>query len=204
MKIRIQNDERVVIVGGTGSGKTILAKHFLKRLNRVMVVDPKHTFKLEGFARRRSLPVFGKMFRIIVRPRLDDDWFLADLFREVFRGRNATIYVDELASLSEMFPNATVALADIARTGRERHVAVWTALQRPRWVPRVFFTEAEAIFQFNLRSGEDRAYMSQFAGPLVRDTIERFTFWYSHANMPEIDPALMRLDLGRGYIEKIG
>lgn len=204
MKIKIQNDERVVFVGATGSGKTVLAKHFLKRLNRILVVDPKHTFKLDGFARRRSLPLFGKSFRMIYRPKRDDDLNLAQLFHDVFRGRNATIYIDELASLNDMFPISTVELIDIARTGRERHVAVWTALQRPRWVPRVFFTEAEAVFQFNLRSGEDRAFMSQFIGPIVRDPIERFTFWYSHANMPEVDPGLLRLDLGKGYIEKIG
>ncbi len=202
MKIKIRNDERLVFVGATGSGKTVLAKHFLKRLNRILVIDPKHTFRLDGFKVRRSLPVFGSEFRIIYRPRLEDDEELAGLLMSIMRGKNATVYCDELATLAEMYPNTTLILADMARTGRERHVSVWTALQRPRWVPRVFFTEAEIVIMFNLRSAEDRDYMAQFVGPEASDPIEKYTFWYSHAD--EEIPALMRLDMDKNYIEKIG
>lgn len=116
--------------------------------------------------------------------------------------KNVTIYCDELATLSERYPQATETLADIARTGRERHVSVWTALQRPRWVPRVFFTEAESIFLFNLRSREDREYMAQFLDPIVKEPIEKFAFWYGHPDVEET--ALMRYNMSKNYIEKIG
>lgn len=202
MKIKISNDERLVFVGATGSGKTVLAKHFLPRLNRVFVIDPKHTFKLEGFRIRRGLPMLGKEWRIIYRPGREDDYEMADMLDDLFRLKNVTIFCDELSTLAERYKETTGVLADIARTGRERHVAVWTALQRPRWVPRVFFTEAEGVFMFNLRSGEDRAYMSQFVGPEVLDPIEKFTFWYSHAD--EETPELMRYNMSKNYIEKIG
>ncbi len=202
MKIHIRNDERVIFVGRTGSGKTVLAKHFLKRLNRVVVIDPKMTFVLEGFKRTKHLPLLGSQFKIIYRPRLEDDGDMAQLCYNLMKMKHATIYVDELATLSEMYPTTTLILADIARTGRERHVAVWTATQRPRWTPRVFFTEAEVVFMFNMRSGEDRGYMSQFVGPEALDPIDKFTFWYSHAD--ELTPSLMRLDMNRNYIEQLG
>lgn len=202
MKIHIRNDERVIFVGRTGSGKTELAKHFLRRLDRVVVIDPKMTFKMDGFKNRKTLPLLGTKFRNIYRPRLEDDGDMAQMCYNLFKMKNCTLYIDELATLSEMYPTTTIVLADIARTGRERHVAVWTATQRPRWTPRVFFTEAECVFMFNMRSGEDRGYMSQFVGPEALDPIEKFTFWYSHAD--EAQPALMRLNMNKNYIEKIG
>lgn len=201
MKILIRNDQRLVFVGATGSGKTVLAKHFLPRLNRVVVIDPKHTFKLDGFKARRTVPMIGKQWRIVYRPRPEDDEDLADFCDDLFRMKNVTIYIDELSTLAERYPTTTAVIADIARTGRERHVAVWSALQRPRWVPRVFFTEAEGVFMFNLRSGEDRAYMAQFTGPEVLDPIEKFSFWY--ANADDEHPALMRFNINKNFIESL-
>lgn len=203
MKIHIRNDERVIFAGRTGSGKTVLAKHLLKRLNRVIVIDPKHTFRLEGYEIRRSLPAQGSDFRIIYRPRMQDDDGLALVLSQAMRGKYVTIYVDELATLAEMFPVSTVVLQDIARTGRERHVAIWAATQRPRGVPKVFFTEAEVVFLFDLRWEDDRKHIAQFIGPEAEEEIERYTFWYYTTEDSE-PPALMRLDMGKNYIEKIG
>lgn len=193
-----------MIVGRTGSGKSVLAKHLLRRLNRVLIIDPKHTFRLEGFEFKRGLPFSGSDFRVIYRPRfgIDDDHLAATLGR-VMKGRYATVYCDELATLADMFPVSSAVLQDLARTGRERHVSVWNATQRPRWVPRVFFTEAEVMFVFDIRYEDDRKYMAQFIGAEAIDPIEKFEFWYSHADEAG-PPALMRLDMGKNYIEKIG
>lgn len=201
-EVRINDDERVVFVGTTGSGKTVLAKHFLSMINRVLVVDPKHTFKLDGYKRARGLPMFGKDFHVIYRPQWKDDGPLADLIYRMNRMRDVTIYIDELATVSEQFPQTTGILADVARTGRERHVALWSALQRPRWTPRIFFTEAEVFFQFNLRSGEDRGYMSQFVGPEVLDQIDKFQFWYSRPEMRS--PLVLHLDIAKNGIIPVG
>lgn len=198
MKIQINNSERVIFVGTTGSGKTVLAKHFLERMNRVLVIDPKHTFKLDGFKRAKQLPVFGRDFKIIYRPKWEDDFHLSRLVAKLNKMKDVTIYVDELATLSEQFPQTTAMLADVARTGRERKVSLWNAVQRPRWTPRIFFTESEVYFLFNLRSGEDRKYISEFVGPQVLNPIRKFEFWYSR--MDDTKPYLLSLDLSRGII----
>lgn len=207
MKIRLSTDQRVLFVGTTGSGKSELAKHFLRKLNRVIVIDPKFTFQLEGYKRQKHLPYnmalgFRNMdFHIIYRPRRDDTIDLAQLFYRIGKMREITIYIDELSTLSEQFIEATQVLADVVRTGRERHISVWSAIQRPRWVPRIFLTEAENIFQFQLRSEDDRRYMAGFIGQQVMSPLTEHNFWYSGTNMQA--PALLRLDLQKDGIIQV-
>lgn len=202
MKIHIKNDEHNVFVGGTGSGKTLLAEHFLRRLNRVFVIDPKHEYKSDGYKVRRNLPAFGSNFRVIFRPKTDDDDLMDDLLKQLFKIKNVTIYCDELSTLADYFPRSTKRLTDIIRTGRSKHVSVWTAIQRPRFIPRVFLTETKGMFIFNLRGEDDRNYMSRFTRDIVSDPIEEFSFWYSHVRMPDI--SLLRYNLSKNFIEKIG
>jgi len=41
VKIQIESDQRLISVGKTGSGKTFLMKYLTRKLNRLMVLDPK-------------------------------------------------------------------------------------------------------------------------------------------------------------------
>jgi DNA helicase HerA-like ATPase len=200
MAIHIKTSDRLAFIGASGSGKTELAKFFLSRLNRVVVIDPKHTFKLDGFSKSKRLPILAKEFRIIYRPKMDSDSDLYDLILKLYKMGNVTIYVDEMATLSEMFPDSTTLLKNVARTGRERRVALWSAVQRPRGVPLVFFTECETFFVFNLRSMDDRQHVKGFVGDEVLDRIPKFKFW--HCSTDSDDPQLMSLDLEKQIIRK--
>ncbi len=199
--IKILNSDRVVLIGKTGSGKTTLVKHLLPRINRVIAIDPKHTLSIDGFKRSWSIPRFSNKFQIIVRPKRTDDEKLYDLILKADKARNVTIYVDELATLTDVFPESTALLADIARTGREKRVALWTATQRPRNIPRVFLTETEIFFVFRLRSGDDRLYVKGYAGDEVIDQIPNKQFWYIKDE--EDLPSLLTLDLETKKIMKI-
>ena len=168
------------------------------------MIDPKHTFRLDGFKLRNTIPVIGKQWRVIYRPGRGggEDNTLSNMLDDLFRMKNLTIYCDELSTMAERFPEATKVLADIARTGREIKVTTWNSIQRPRWVPRVFLTETEGIFTFSLRAQEDRDYISQFTDPIVKEPIEKHTFWYSHPD--EDDIGLMKYNMSKNYIERIG
>lgn len=195
-QVQIKNNERVIFLGTTGSGKTVLAKRFLAQLNRVLVIDPKHTFKLDGFKRTKEVPLFTHNFRMIYRPAREDDEHLADLIWKLNKHKHVTIYVDELSSLAEspFFKNTVTELSDVARTGRERRVALWNSIQRPRRTPRIFFSEAEVFFQFKLKSGEDRDYISEFIGDIVKVPIPLHQFWYSRSDEDSDRPTLLKLD----------
>lgn len=199
--IRILASDRVAFIGASGTGKTELAKFFLLRLNRIVVIDPKHTFRLEGFKRTWRLPwAKNSDFRLIVRPKMDQDAELYELIARLYKMGHVTIYVDEMATLSEMFPHSTALLKNVARTGREKRVALWSAVQRPRGVPLVFFTECETFFVFNLRSMDDRQHIRGYIGDEVLNRIPKYKFW--HCSTDSDDLSLLSLDLNNQSIKK--
>ena len=200
MAIKINNSDRIAFIGASGTGKTELAKFFLSRLNRIVVIDPKHTFRLEGFKRTWAIPWLRRDFRIIVRPKINDDSKLYDLIAKLYKMGHVTIYVDEMATLSDMFPDSTYLLKNVARTGREKRVALWSAVQRPRGVPLVFFTECETFFVFNLRSIDDRMHVKGYVGDEVLDRIPKYKFWHCSTDSDDIE--LLSLDLTNQSIKK--
>jgi hypothetical protein len=203
----ISTSERVLFVGATGSGKTELAKRLLKDVQRVLVIDPKHTFTLDNFKLRKSLKIYfweRKEFRFIVRPQRGDDNKLRDLLEGVFAQGDLTIYVDELASLADRFPLTLETLEDIARTGRERRVSLWNAVQRPRGTPKIFMTETETFFIYNLRAEADRQHMAGFVGEKVAEArLPEHEFLYCRADANSI-PLRMKLNIRTGDIIRLG
>ena len=61
MKVQIKVSERASFVGTTGSGKTVLARHFLQHSGeRILAIDPKHMLEVPGFKMGRKLPLLKK------------------------------------------------------------------------------------------------------------------------------------------------
>lgn len=202
--IKILRSDRVLFLGTTGAGKTELAKYFLIGANRSIVIDPKHTFRLEGFKTNKSMTFPSwtpKEFKYLVRPKRDDDERLADFLITAFRKRNLTIYCDELAVMEERYPESISILREIALTGREKNVALWNATQRPRGIPPLFKTEAEVFFVFRLQDEDDRKHIAGYVGNEVREKIPHHTFWYFRGE--EDSPRLMTLDLKSDSIYSI-
>lgn len=199
--IKILNSDRVVLIGKTGSGKTTLVKHLLPRINRVIAIDPKHTLNIEGFKRSWNIPAFSNRFQMIVRPKRNEDERLYDLILKADKMRNVTLYVDELATLTDFFPESVALLGDIARTGREKKVALWTATQRPRNIPRLFLSETEVFFVFKIKSLEDRMYIKGYVGEEVIEQIQSREFWYIRDD--DDTHSLLTLDLETNKIMKI-
>ena len=199
--IQIRNSERVAFIGATGSGKTVLASYLLEGLNRVIVIDPKHTFHLAGYRPGWKLPLTSGEFRLIIRPTQDDDDRLAGFLMRLMREGSVTIYCDEAATTADVFPGVTDALTEIARTGRERHVGLWCTMQRPRRVPLTMLTETESFFVFSVRSKDDRDYIRGYTGDEVSARLPRFMFWYYRTDQES--PALMTLNLKENRVEEV-
>ncbi len=199
--IQIKNSERVAFIGATGSGKTVLARYLLGGLNRVVVIDPKHTFHMPGYKTGWRLPLTSGDFHLVIRPHGGEDERLALFLARLMGEGSVTIYVDEAATTADTFPETTMVLTDIARTGRERHVALWCTMQRPRRVPLTMLTETETFFVFSVRSKDDRDYIRGYTGDEVITRLPRFIFWYYRTE--EDRPALMTFNLDKNQVEEI-
>lgn len=193
-----------MICGMTGTGKTTLARYLLASCNRVIVLDPKHEFSLDGFRvnKNYSFPSpWQKEFRTILRPRVmnpEDDSRMAEFLLKAYKRKNITIYCDELYVIADSYPDTLAVLKMITIEGRSKHVSVWSATQRPRNFPRVFMTESEIFFVFRLQSEDDRDYVAGYIGKETEEKIPKFIFWYYRGE--EENPRLLTLDLDSNKI----
>lgn len=171
----IRRNDRVFIVGTTGSGKTTLAKALLYGLPNVVILDPKHTFRLPETWQHVTLTDMGEVQRfkgpetMIFRPTLDEmDTMLSQrtsdpFFHWVFERGNTYLYIDEVMRVTAG-NRIGKGYATVLQLGRERGIGCWSATQRPANIPLVVMTESEHYFVFRLRNIEDRRRIYEYTG----------------------------------------
>lgn len=179
---------RMLLLGATGSGKTVVASQLIEPYPRVVIVDVKYDFPIpweEGQYQVRDKPPnigfvnalrwrFGRP-RIVYRPKPPYDTgqhmsrFLDDLFnraRTDFKrgnGRNPRpyiLYLDEAGWMS--YQGARNAIARLAMTGRALDIGLWISSQRPRGIPVEVRSEAWIWLVFYLNSRDDRKEIVQY------------------------------------------
>lgn len=171
MRITIRASDRVCFFGRTGSGKTTLARAFLRAVPRFVVLDAKHTFRM------RNVPISSEYNRFrarqVVRLPYDaEDW--EGVMRRIWRRRRTLLYVDETTLVNEAYGSRlSPQLGRAIRTGRELGIGVWIGSQRPKDIPSAIFTEAEHFFIFQLNWHEDRKKVVSFTNTDLMDDLER-------------------------------
>ncbi len=172
-------NERAILVGRTGSGKTTLAEHLCRHFPFVAVYDPKRRIFWQGFARYEQFTELitapGEETHLIYAPpiteRLTEKGEFApevgQFFWWVFERQNTFLYVDEAAMVTRGDVAPMGYHACIAQ-GREIGVGVLTAAQRPKKIPQVILSEAEHFYVFDLQLSQDRERMIEVTGmPLL-------------------------------------
>lgn len=168
--------ERAAIVGGTGSGKTALACFMLDHHNRAPTIiydtkiEPKFT-ALDRVAIVQDENGIQKCYHngdidfIIMRPPahlIHDERYLDDLLLMHFtRYPGSDCYIDELYTFGIGVKPRAGMTAMITR-GRSKGLTVFTATQRPAFVPVVTLSEAQHYFVFNLQNRKDVKRMGDF------------------------------------------
>lgn len=165
-KINIGRNDRVDFFGRTGSGKTTLARTFLRMSGIPFVVfDPKHRYT-DGrtpigtnFNKRR--------FEQIIRQPADltgalEAEYWNELFYQVWQAGNRILYVDEVTLVNQSTRIMLPEYSRCVKTGRERGLGVWSGSQRPKDIPSPVFTEAEHFCIFRLQWKADREKVSSF------------------------------------------
>lgn len=185
--IPIRSNDRVALVGMTGSGKTYFARAFLAHAPRLIVVDPKGTqfnhlwgtvpYSEDAIKILRQTNDKGEYIgraRIRINsPISREEW--EAYFRVLYTLRNVTIYIDELYGVTP--PIAGQWLQALYTRGRELGIGVWAATQRPVFVPKFVFSEADWKVLFRLELDDDREYMARNVfGPIAKNELYNHQF----------------------------
>jgi len=179
--VRYRADERVTVVGKTGVGKTTaLAWLILNRPSKGCVIlntkaDPALSeqasdvlYELDAAEVRTVSQDPARKdagWVLDVQPDVQDatdadalDAFLLHLFGHL---EGCVLIIDEAYALHEGGPAGPGLTAWLTR-GRSRHLATIIAVQRPAWVSRFSFTEADHLLMLRLQSEQDRKTVASY------------------------------------------
>lgn len=190
----IRTNERVTIVGKTGSGKTYLARLLTLGIGRLVVFDPKGTmgdpavlkaWNLENWSAdgARKLRA-GKPVRLRVAPaQIGDDIYAhwIPYMLAIYEAGDCTLYIDEIYGVTR--PNPSPELAALYTRGRELGIGVFAATQRPTMFPLILLSEAEWTFTFRLRLPMDieRMAMLMQMDPATLSFPAKYGYWLFNA-----------------------
>ena len=170
----MRKNERVVVVGATGSGKTFTAlwllRLFYKRIQILIIntSDDEQIHKLDGIHVTKATQLTKYRFPqnplLIYTPEASENnpVTLDSVLQWVYLRKNTFVYIDEGTNLNDGVPRPKEGFLNCYTRGRRRNVGMMFATQRPVNVPLVVFTEAEWVFLHNLRRQKDRVIVADY------------------------------------------
>lgn len=191
MTFRLPNrSQRITVIGRTGSGKTVLGSWVLAtapfHLQPYIILDYKSEELLNGVDRIREIGIQDRLpkrpgvYIIKLRPKLDDD-LVEEFFFRVWERHEIGLFLDETFNV----PNKG-AIEGILTQGRSLKIPVIALTQRPAWVSRYFFSEADFFAVFHLNVAEDRARVRQIVGENLERKLPDFYSHYYDVNRDQI------------------
>ena len=188
---RIRAGERLSLMGRSGSGKTYLGRWFMARSGlKWVVLDTKHDPAFDKYVAKGGLLTMQEIARafkertiVVVRPNGPEnkppilDAYLNDL-HEAFE--NFGINIDETYQVA-LGSRPGPGLTGLITRGRVRGQAVICGSQRPSWVPRFCFSEANYFAVMSLNTEDDREKITSFTGDerMMEKLAQRKWWWYN-------------------------
>lgn len=209
--------DRFVILGPTGSGKTVAMQDMLRRVDDGdtlnVIVDPKHHLKprkcdiiattlrkLEAAMntlRRRSEGdvIYHVPREHLLRKNAQELDHVAKLALDATWTRlvyDEVKYVASASDFEERAPNFYFSIT----TGRWSHVPVWMGAQRPSWIPLVVLSESDVRQTFYLRMRDDQRRAEELLGPVDWEALKFHSHSFAMAT-DQSERGPMRLALGK-------
>lgn len=161
------NRQRFVGMGRTGSGKTVQGAWMLSEApfdkQPYVIVDYKGDDLLRSLPRVQEIglneiPKYPGVYYVHPKPS-DEDEVEAWLWR-VWERERIGLYFDEAYSVPN--PKGGGAFQAILTQGRSKNIPAIILTQRPSWISRFVFSEADFYAVFHLNDKRDRATIQQF------------------------------------------
>lgn len=176
-------DKRTAVIGSTGSGKTQFAVWLLS--TRDFDVRPWIIFDYKGDELIEDIgpqvisihaPPPTKPGIYAVRPIPDlDDKAVENFLWKIWAQGETGIYIDEGYMLGPRNPALNACLTQ----GRSKHIEMIILSQRPMWLSRFVFSEANYFAIFNLTDLDDRKTVRRFIGGRSISTLPKYNcLWY--------------------------
>lgn len=207
--MRLPNDtQRLAIVGRTGSGKTQAASWHLSRraLNEIpwIVYDFKgdHLLSEIPYAQEIDTKFTPKKSGLyIVRPLPDDTEAVASQMWALWQKERAGIYVDEGYMVGD-----SPAFRAVLTQGRSKHLPMIVLSQRPAWITRFLFSEADFYQVFHLNDKRDQKTIEAFVPIKMEQRLPEYHSYYydvSNDRVNVLTPVPSREDILKTFEEKL-
>lgn len=176
-------DKRTAILGSTGSGKTqfavwlLASRDFHKR--PWIIFDFKGDELIEAIG-PEEINIYGAPPRkpglYVVRPIPErDDIAVENFLWKVWKQESTGLYFDE----GYMLGVRNAALNACLTQGRSKRIEIIVLSQRPVWMSKFVFSEANYFAVMNLTLQDDRKYVSSYTGGTEINLLPRYhSLWY--------------------------
>lgn len=178
-------DQRVLILGSTGSGKTTMGASLLAsapfHVMPYVMIDYKRDDLLGAIKGAEQIglnevPKHPGLYHVKPNPVSDDDKMDEWLYK-IWHKRNIGLYVDEALRLPTKRRGA---FESILTQGRSLRIPVISLSQRPVDLTRYAFSEANHVVVFRLTDERDRKKVTEYV-PMSQDyKLNKYhSMWYS-------------------------
>jgi len=176
--------DRVAIMGSNGTGKTQFGAWLLSigyfDVQPYIIIDYKRDELLNSSDRIKEIgvgeepPKHPGLYIVHPRPRIDDA-AMEGFLERVWERENIGLYFDE----GYMVPDKA-AFPAILTQGRSKNIPSIVLSQRPAWISRFVFSEANHYALFHLSDRDDRKEVRRFMPDHVdvNKALPKFHSWY--------------------------
>jgi hypothetical protein len=208
-----RTDERVLIIGRTGSGKTQLGLHVLAKspfhAQPYVIVDQKRDKLIRSIDRVKEIDlntVPDDPGLYVIRPLPGQEDETENWLWKVWSHEQVGLFFDE----ATLVPNQN-AYPAILRQGRAKNIPLISLSQRPKDIPREVYSESEHIAVMALQDERDRKTVGFFTpeGMLDKRLKRHYAYWYDVLQHDDTDDVpyfviepVPEWDEIRGLIEK--
>jgi len=210
------DQDRIAIIGATGSGKTHAAMWHLSRRNFDVKPWLIYDFKMEEFineipgAYRLGVtdPIPSRPGIYIVQPNANDDDLVESQMWAIWAHENVGVFVDE----GYMLGNNNRGHRMLLTQGRSKHIPMIELCQRPVWLDRFVFSESQFFQVFHLNSAKDIQTVQQYIPQdLSKPLPTRHSYYYDVRmrklvvlkSMPDKDAILDTFDMKLSKLRKV-